>query len=290
MVRSSPTPRIWWGVGAATASALAAGLAAILAPDGHFAFGVESASSASTALIRAPSVTFPQIYAFFAGTVAALNPCGVALLPGYLGLYLRGPGDGRPTARALFWTPVKLSLAVTAAFLAAFGLVGLAVGLAGATVSGLFPWLGLLIGVLLIVFGGAVLAGGTVYGGGQAVADRLGGVATRGGLAGYFAYGLAYALASLGCALPLFLAVVGSTLLARGWLGKGLEFVLYGLGMAVTLTVLTIVAAVFKAQLVTRLRSIGRAFEPISAGLLLVIGAYVTYYWLTLGGLLRGAG
>jgi cytochrome c biogenesis protein CcdA len=277
-------------VAGALGALLVAGYAAfIIAPDGHLAFGVESASSAATSLVQHPSGTLPRIYALFAGMVAALNPCGFALLPAYLGLYLQRADGGRGPAATMLWTPIKVSLAVAIAFVAAFGLVGLAVGAAGAVISTLFPIVGLLVGIVLIIGGGAMLSGWTAYGGGQGLADRLGGVATRGGFSGYFAYGVAYALASLGCTLPVFLSVVGSALLAGGWFGEFLQFVLYGVGMSVMLAALTTAAALFKAQLLRRLSKVGRVFEPVSAVLLLVVGAYVVYYWLTLGGLLRGA-
>jgi cytochrome c-type biogenesis protein len=283
-------PRIWWGVGAALIALIIAGAAFLVAPDGHLAFGVESASSVASTLGQRPIAVFPRAYALFAGMVAAFNPCGFALLPAYLGLYLQADSDGPRSPTALIWTPLKVSLAVAAAFVGAFGLVGLAVGAAGATVSSLFPFLGLAVGMLLIAAGGAMVAGWRFVGTGQGLTDRLGGVATRRGIAGYFAYGIAYALASLGCTLPIFLTVVGSALLAGGWVGEVLQFVLFGVGMSLVLAALTLLAAVFKSQFLLRLRVLGRIVEPLSAALLLAVGTYILYYWLTLGGLLRGAG
>lgn len=285
---SAPSRRTWWGVGAAIITLVIAGFGAlVVAPDGHFAFGVESASSATTRLVQRPSASFPTIYALFAGMVAAFNPCGFALLPGYLGLYLRR-GAGQKTIAATVLRPVSIASVVAAAFIAVFGLVGLALGAAGTALSNLFPWIGLGVGVLLVIGGGAILGGRRFLGVGQGLVDGLGGLAGRGGIRGYFAYGVAYALASLGCALPIFLSVVGSALLVRGWIGQLLQFVLYALGLAVVLAALTLVAAIFKAQLLRRLGNATRVFEPLSAVLLLLVGAYVVYYWLTLGGLLRG--
>jgi cytochrome c-type biogenesis protein len=143
--------------------------------------------------------------------------------------------------------------------------------------------------MLLIAAGGAMVAGWTFVGTGQGLADRLGGVATRRGIAGYFAYGIAYALASLGCTLPIFLTVLASAVLAGGWVGELLQFVLFGIGMSLVLTALTLLAAIFKTQLLLRLRVLGRIVDPLSAVLLLAVGGYILYYWLTLGGLLHGA-
>ncbi|MGA7671260.1 MAG: hypothetical protein WBW04_12620, partial [Nitrolancea sp.] len=50
--------------------------------------GVEHASSNGSTWLRDLSIALPLGYAFGAGMVAAVNPCGFALLPAYLGLYL----------------------------------------------------------------------------------------------------------------------------------------------------------------------------------------------------------
>lgn len=282
--------RTWLGIAAAAGALFLAALAAfILAPDGHFAIGVESASSAASALAQRPSQSLPRIYALFAGMVAAFNPCGFALLPAYLGLYLQDDRGRRRSIATTISTPLKVSLSVTAAFVAVFGLVGLAVGVAGTAISSVLPLVGFIIGVVLIVVGGAVLSGWSLDTASTTkLADRLGPAAGRTTMSGYFAYGIAYALASLGCTFPVFLTVLGLAPLAGGLLGGLLQFLLYGIGMAVVLAVLTIAAALFKTELLRRLRGVGRIIEPAGAILLLLVGAYVVYYWVTLGGLFRG--
>ena len=66
--------------------AVAAAMAAGSAPT-QLGFGESSASATSSFLAQLAS-GLPFGYAFAAGMVAAVNPCGFALLPGYLGLYL----------------------------------------------------------------------------------------------------------------------------------------------------------------------------------------------------------
>jgi cytochrome c-type biogenesis protein len=136
-----------------------------------------------------------------------------------------------------------------------------------------------------------MLAGGTLYASlGERVGDRFGAGASQGGVRGYFAYGLAYGTASLSCTLPVFLAVVGSALTATGFLGAAAQFVLYAAGMGLVITVLTLGVAFFKHVALSRVRTLSRYVEPVSALLLLVAGAYIVYYWLTIGGLLRTVG
>ena len=57
------------------------------------------------------------------------------------------------------------------------------------------------------------------------------------GTRGYAAFGLAYGLAPLGCALPVFLALLGTPVAAGGPGSAVVAFALYGIGMATTLDV-----------------------------------------------------
>lgn len=278
--------RVWLG-GILSFAALAAVVSAALAT-GTSAQGpvvvVERLSGASTTLLQAIATGLPVGYAFGAGMVAAVNPCGFVLLPAYLGLYL-GAGE-RPGG----WTAIPRALVVsgvvTLSFVLLFGTVGLVLSAATSAVAVYFPWAGLVVGVLLVLAGGRMLAGRPVYGSiGNRLADRMGASARREGLLGYASYGLAYGLASLGCTLPIFLTVVGSALVVHGFLAGLLEFLLYGLGMGFLLGGLTIVAAGFKLSALAPVRAFTRYSNPASAVLLLVTGAYVAYYWLTLGGL-----
>ena len=306
--RDGGRERRWWR-GPGSRRAHLAGLATLLAYGGAVAAatltgpglggltgGIESASAASATLLGRLAVALPFGYAFVAGMVAAFNPCGFALLPAYLGLYLGDEGDtggqagarhpGHRTLRAAW-----ISALVTASFVALFGLVGLALSVATARLAGAFPWLGLLAGILLVLAGGLMLGGRPIYAGlGGRLAGRLGGAARRSGSLGYLAYGLAYGLGSLGCTLPIFLAVVGGALTAGGVPAATGQFVLYALGMGTVLAVLTLGVVAFKSVTVSAVRGVARYVQPVGALLLQAAGAYLIYYWLTLGGLLARAG
>jgi len=251
--------------------------------------GIEVAAAASGTIISDLATALPVGYAFGAGMVAAVNPCGFALLPAYLGLYL---GAGTTPRMQRSWQhslirAVWISASVTMGFVVVFGVAGLGLSSATLTIVAYVPWLGLLVGILLILAGGRMLDGmvlSTTLG--DWMAGHLGGAAHQANSRGYFAYGLAYGAASLSCTLPIFLTVVGSTLTVRGW-GAGLvQFVVYALGMGFVISVLTLSTAVFQSALLARLRRLGRYMQPISALLLLLAGAYIVYYWLTQGELL----
>jgi cytochrome c biogenesis protein CcdA len=232
----------------------------------------------------------PFGYAFGAGMVAAVNPCGFALLPAYLALYLGASTGGQPSARG--WEQqmaraMAVSGTMTAGFLVVFGVGGLVLVWGASTLGRFLPWVGFSVGVLLVVAGSRILVGDALYTRlGERVADRLGGASQRRDVRGYFAYGLAYAAASLSCALPVFLAVVASALAAGGLLAGAVHFTLYALGMGAVITVLTVSTALFGTTLAATVRRAGRYVQPASGLLLLAAGTYLVYYWLTLGGLL----
>jgi cytochrome c-type biogenesis protein len=265
----------------------AVGLALLADRDARLAIGLLTLSAGSSDTVMRFGGYLPLGFAFTAGMAAAVNPCGFGLLPGYLALYLR---DGDATATrsggARVGRAVTIGVTVTASFIALFGAAGLLLTAAGALIVAALPWLSVAIGGLLIVSGARLLGGSSLYVNvGEPGGARLGRIVQRADVFGYIAYGLGFALSSLGCTLPLFLTVVGTALAAGGLFGGLIQFVLYALGMGAVLTFVAVVTALFGTS-IKRARGVGRYVEPASAILLLVSGAYLVYYWLTIGGLL----
>jgi cytochrome c-type biogenesis protein len=225
-------------------------------------------------------------YAFLLGGVAAFNPCGFALLPAYLGLYL-SDDSGRSGLSSRLGRSLAVAAAVAVAFTGLFGLMGAVFSIGSSAIVRSLPWAGLAVGVLLILTGGMTLAG-RPFGGGlpRRLADRIGRGAGERGTRGYVAFGLAYGVASLGCTLPLFLGLMGTATAAGGRWGAVMAFALYGAGMATVLGVLTIAAGMVSFRALARARAMTRSVTALSAALLLLSGAYVTYYWLSAGRLL----
>ena len=253
---------------------------------------VENASSSGTSFLRDLSIVLPLGYAFGAGMVAAVNPCGFALLPAYLGIYL---GDQSESEKRSRWLRLRrafaISASVTLGFVLLFGITGLVLSSITSSLTGVFPWLGLVVGVALVLLAARLMISDGVYSGlGERLAARVTGAARGSNVVGYFAYGVGYGLASLSCTLPIFLALAGGSLTAGRLVSSLSEYLLYGLGMGAVITLLTIGAALFKAAAVQRVRQLSRYVQPMSAVLLLVAGGYIIYYWLTLGGLLGSFG
>jgi cytochrome c biogenesis protein CcdA len=274
---------------AATLLALAGaiGAARLAGPGGGgLALVVASVSARSADLLQGLGEALPLGYAFATGMAAAVNPCGFALLPAYLGLYLGTERRARTVAGTLA-RALLVGSVVTASFVGLFASAGLVLGAAASAAGIYLPWASLAAGGLLVVAGGRLLAGGALHLDPAArLAGHLGGRAARAGLLGYAAYGLAFALTSLGCTLPLVLVVGGSALTAGGVAAALRQFVLYALGMGAVLTALTLAAGLFGPALLRPARRAGRFLAPAGGFLLLATGAYVVFYWLSVGGLL----
>jgi cytochrome c-type biogenesis protein len=266
-------------VGVAAVVAVAAILAAPT-PSGPLLF-VETLSAWISGAIFGLGARIALGYAVLAGMVASVNPCGFALLPAYLGLYLDGDRDRVSPARRL-GRSVTISVTMTASFVLLFGAVGILAGLAASGLTSSLPWIGTAVGAGLILTGGVMASGWQIR---SALAPRpprrLRRAAVAGGIGGYAAYGTAYALASLGCTLPAFLSVVATSFQLHGALAAAGQFMLFGLGMGIVLTAVTTATAFLGHGLIRRLRALAPHVRWMTAVLMWLAGAYVLYYWLT---------
>ena len=252
--------------------------------------GVESVSANSGNLLGDLGDLFPFGFAFSAGMVSSVNPCGFAMLPAYLGLYLSesdAAGAGESSVGTRLLRALLVGATVSVGFVVLFAAVGTPIGFGARGVADAFPWIGLIIGVLLVVAGAYLLSGGKLYNNFAASISARFGNANSKSVRSYFMFGLAYGTASLSCTLPIFLAVIGGTFTAETFLDSVLQFVLYGLGMGSVILTLTIGMALFKGAVAGGLRKALPHVGTISAVMLLIAGTFIVYYWLTIGELLE---
>ncbi|MFN0090053.1 MAG: cytochrome c biogenesis CcdA family protein [Acidimicrobiales bacterium] len=221
----------------------------------------------------------PLALAFTAGLVATVNPCGFAMLPAYLSWYLGAEGDpaDQPAGLAMrVGRALLVGATVSAGFLVVFGATGALVTAGVRSFIDYVPWVAMIIGVALAGLGIALLAGREVT---VALPKPQAGTGSR-QLRSMVVFGASYAVASLSCTLPVFLAVVASTF-TRSDLASGVAtFAAYAIGMSVVLLAVTVVLAVAPHSLVTRIRNLGRHLNRVSGGLLVLAGAYIVYYWV----------
>ena len=228
----------------------------------------------------------PFGYAFGAGMVSAVNPCGFAMLPVYLTLYL-GAEDDNFRTRSIFYRLFKsfwIALVVTAGFGLLFGLVGVVVSAGGSFLMGLMPWLAVVVGGALVFLGIWILLGNTVaFHSISTFASKIGDPRQM-SVMGFFLFGVAFGATSLSCTLPIFLMVVGSSVTAGDFSGGLLQFVSYILGMGAIMQLLTLGIAVVKEGVVVgALRKVLPFVQKISAVFLIIAGGYIVYYWLSSG-------
>lgn len=229
-------------------------------------------------------------FAYAVGAASAVNPCGFAMLPAYLGLYVGGGNqdDDRRNPVRLVSRAVMVGLSVSLGFVVLFGAVGLILGLGSqAVVVAALPYVGLAIGVLLIGAGAYMASGGKIYTSlAQRAASRVGDP-NQLNIPGYVLFGVSYGLASLSCTLPLFLAVLGvGAGLSSGFLDTVGQFVLYAAGMGSVIMALTLGMAVARSVLIRWMRAALPYVGVVGAWLMVVAGTYIVFYWLTLGDLL----
>jgi cytochrome c biogenesis protein CcdA len=220
--------------------------------------------------------------AFGAGLVAALNPCGFALLPGYLALVVRGDNTAtgawagiQAVARAALAT-----VAMAVGFIAVFGTFTALTVAAASTVQRYLPYVTVLVGLILVCVGLWLLAGrhlGALIPDSVANNPRWAPTARIGSMLGY---GVGYALASLSCTIGPFLAVTGAGLRSDTPLHGAGVFAAYTAGFTLIVGALAVATALARTVVVDHLRRILPYINRISGALLILVGAYVGYYGL----------
>lgn len=218
-----------------------------------------------------------------AGMLAAVNPCGFALLPAYLSLLVlddAGPGRFSAIARALGATA-----AMTAGFVAVFGAFGLVLAPVAGQIQQHLPWFTVGLGVVLAVLGGWLATGRSLPGLRLRLPGR--GTVTR-SWPSMVAYGVAYAAASLSCTIGPFLAIVVGSARAGSAVEGITLFVGYAAGMGLVVAAAALTVAVAHQSLLGRVRRLAPALSRVAGALLVAAGAYIAYYgWYEIR-LLRG--
>ncbi|PRY38736.1 cytochrome c biogenesis CcdA family protein [Umezawaea tangerina] len=211
-------------------------------------------------------------FALAAGLIAALNPCGFAMLPAYLTLVVLGDEQhGRPRA-------VARALAATATmalgFLTVFGTFGLVIAPLATSVQRYLPAVTVLIGLGLLALGVVMLTGREP----TLLLPKSGRGAPTARLRSMFGYGLAYATASLSCTIGPFLAVTSTTFRHGSVVDGVLAYLAYAAGMALVVGVLATAVALAGTSVLTGARRLLPHVNRAGGALLVVVGAYVGYY------------
>ena len=209
--------------------------------------------------------------------LAAVNPCGFALLPAYLGIFVL---DERPGRAAALGSAVRATAAMTLGFAAVFAIFGLAIMPVASSVTAQLPWFTVVLGLTLAVAGAWVLLGRRLP---SLPAPRVRRRARNprpvtDSLASMAGFGASYALASLGCTIAPFLAVVVTAFRAGSALEGAVLFLAYAAGMGLVVGAAAVAVALARRGVLDRIRGAGSAMPRVAGALLLVAGAYVAWY------------
>jgi cytochrome c biogenesis protein CcdA len=228
--------------------------------------------------------------AFAAGLVAALNPCGFAMLPAYLLLVVRGQQSGErlaaPPGLAAIGRALAATVGMALGFLTVFGLFGALTISAASTVQRYLPYVTVLIGIVLVALGIWLLSGQEL----TALTPRplnlrwapkvRRGSRTVGPIVGMYGYGVSYAIASLSCTIGPFLAVTAAGFRSGSTIGGVAIYLAYVAGLTLVVGVLAVAAATASSALADRLRRLLPFVNRISGLLMVLVGVYVGYYGL----------
>ncbi len=219
-------------------------------------------------------------FAFGAGMLATVNPCGFVLLPTYLSYFL-GVEGGRPgSQRASVSRALVVSAAVSLGFFSVFLTIGLVTRWGFTWIrDSASGWLSVVIGALMLIFGVITLFGIHL----PVLTPKLDAGGRSRSLRSMFVYGIAYAVASIGCTLPVFAGSVLGQVNAAGFVGGVLSVATYGLGMGLVLSALTVSLALARSGLLVVLRRAMARIDLFSGAILVLAGAYLLLYgWVAI--------
>lgn len=208
-----------------------------------------------------------------AGVLSFSSPCCLPLLPGYLAYMTSLPDGAEPGRR------VRLRAAVlfVAGFSTVFTVLGVSIGLAGASIARYVPELGRASGLVLIAAG--LLTAGLLRPPAFLQREHRPGLnRTRRGPAGAFVLGAAFAAGWSPCIGPVLASILAVSARAQtaGW--GALLLLLYSFGLGIPFLVLA--AGADRSRWLPALRRHSVAVERLggsllaSVGLLLVTGTW----------------
>ena len=219
------------------------------------------------------------LFAFTAGTVAAFNPCGAAMFPAYVGFHLSKSSSSLSPLFILL-KGLAIGFTLTIGFVVVFGVFGIFLALGFRLFGSLLPFIGLGIGAFIFLAGLWLLLMK------RSLAIGFLGNLSFGSFQGInqiFMFGMAYALASLSCALPVFLSavgiVVGSGVSATGVVNVVVGSLAYSLGMGLIMMSVTVAVLYFEDATQRLVGMLIPYVEVIGKLSMVAAGTYIVFYW-----------
>ncbi|MEI6298166.1 MAG: cytochrome c biogenesis CcdA family protein [Actinomycetota bacterium] len=215
-------------------------------------------------------------YSFLLGVMAAVNPCGFVLLPTYLVYYLGTElnRDGEHKTATLR-RGLSVGIAVSSGFISLFLVVGIISRAFTTVIRDNAKYAALVIGVGLVAMGIAMLFGWKLP-----IAQPDVSVQRKRTTWNMFLFGIVYAIASIGCTIGLLISVILGSINRNGFVSGVISIALYGLGMGLLVTSLTVALAFARVGLVSTIKKSFKWFDKVSAVFVVLTGLYLSWYWL----------
>ena len=227
--------------------------------------------------------------AFSAGMISFINPCGFALLPVYITYYFKNEGLEKTALPRRIFAGLILGLMVSLGFVFTFSLIGTIINYIGRGLLRYVGWFDLFIGVLLIFIGLIFL-----FNLNEKInlnkltnlGEKLKSNKLKNRDASFFFYGIGFALASLGCTLPIFMLVVTAAIKGSGFFNGILIFLIYAAGMSFFMILFTLAVAFSKTIIEKILKKWMPYIYKFGAVIVIIAGAYLIYNQIVLGRLI----
>ncbi len=213
-------------------------------------------------------------YSFILGVLAAVNPCGFVLLPTYLIFFLGTRDETELTTSERMRRALVVSSGISIGFLAIFFVIGVISRLFTQWIELNAKYASLAIGIVLVIGGARMLTGWTP----KFALPQIGGVQTKTFRATVI-YGVAYAVASIGCTIGFLTTAVFGSIALHGFISGVFSILLYGLGMAMLVTALTVSLAFAKTGIVTMIKNRLHIVQRLGAIFVTITGIYLVLYW-----------
>ena len=213
-------------------------------------------------------------YSFILGVLAAVTPCGFVLLPTYLIFFLGVREETELTASERIRRALVVSSGISIGFLAIFFVIGVISRLFTQWIELNAKYASLAIGIILVIGGARMLTGWTP----KFATPQLSGVQTK-TFRATVVYGVAYAVASIGCTIGFLTTAVFGSIALHGFVSGVFSILLYGLGMAMLVTALTVSLAFAKTGIVTIIKNHLHIIQRLGAIFVTLTGIYLVVYW-----------
>ncbi len=238
------------------------------------------------------------LLAFAAGIASFFSPCSFPMLPGYVGYYLgieehKKQEEKKQMLKKALFTGTAAALGILLIYL----FIGFLIMLIGPTIYPFIPFFAPLVAIIIIVLGLLMLTNIQYY----SITNRINKLIVyfflnlhldkwdpakkirEKELGGIFTYGVGYGFAAAGCTLPLLMLIIPTAISTGGFFSGMLMFLVFGLGAAIFMVVVTLLIATSKDSIVNKMKMSTGKIKMVSgifmviAGVALLAGFYITF-------------